>query len=89
MDLQELRVQIDEIDKELIKLFEKRMDVAAGIAAWKRENHIPVLDSARERDKINAVGAAARADLSTYTQMLYSMMFELSRSYQSKCNCKW
>ena len=84
MDLQELRVQIDEIDKELIKLFEKRMDVAAGIAAWKRENHIPVLDSARERDKINAVGAAARADLSTYTQMLYSMMFELSRSYQEE-----
>ena len=84
MDLQELRVKIDEIDRELIKLFEKRMDVAADIAAWKRENRIPVLDSARERDKLNEVGAASREDLSTYTQMLYSMMFELSRSYQEE-----
>ena len=83
MELQELRVKIDEIDRELTRLFEKRMDVAAEIAAWKRENNMPVLDAARERDKLAAIGEAARPDMQTYTQMLYSMIFELSRSHQS------
>ena len=83
MELQELRSKIDEIDAQLTKLFEARMDVAAEIGAWKRENHMPVLDAARERDKLNAIAAESREDMQTYTQMLYSMIFELSRSYQS------
>ena len=83
MELQELRSKIDEIDAQLTKLFEARMDVAAEIGAWKRENHMPVLDAARERDKLNAIAAGSREDMQTYTQMLYSMIFELSRSYQS------
>ena len=83
MELQELRSRIDEIDAQLTKLFEARMDVAAEIGAWKRENHMPVLDAARERDKLNAIAAESREDMQTYTQMLYSMIFELSRSHQS------
>ena len=83
MELQELRSKIDEIDAQLTKLFEARMDVAAEIGAWKRENHMPVLDAARERDKLNAIAAESREDMQTYTQMLYSMIFELSRSHQS------
>ena len=83
MELQELRSKIDEIDAQLTKLFEARMDVAAEIGAWKRENHMPVLDTARERDKLADIAASSRADMQTYTQMLYSMIFELSRSHQS------
>ncbi|MGN1005014.1 MAG: bifunctional chorismate mutase/prephenate dehydratase [Aristaeellaceae bacterium] len=83
MELQELRSKIDEIDAQLTKLFEARMDVAAEIGAWKRENHMPVLDTARERDKLNDIAAESREDMQTYTQMLYSMIFELSRSHQS------
>ena len=83
MELQELRSKIDEIDAQLTKLFEARMDVAAEIGACKRENHMPVLDTARERDKLNAIAAESREDMQTYTQMLYSMIFELSRSHQS------
>ena len=83
MELQELRSKIDEIDAQLTKLFEARMDVAAEIGAWKRENHMPVLDAARERDKLADIAASSRADMQTYTQMLYSMIFELSRSHQS------
>ena len=83
MELQELRSKIDEIDAQLTKLFEARMDVAAEIGAWKRENHMPVLDAARERDKLADIAASSREDMQTYTQMLYSMIFELSRGYQS------
>ncbi len=84
MDLQSLRTKIDDIDRELIRLFEDRMDVAAQIAAWKRENNVPVLDASRERDKLAEIAASTRDDLQTYAQMLYSNIFELSRSYQSE-----
>ena len=86
MNLQELRVKIDDIDQELIRLFEARMDIASEIAAWKKENNMPVLDAARERDKLADIAENTREDLQTYMQMLYSNIFELSRSYQSDLN---
>ena len=51
MDLQELRSQIDEIDDALVALFGKRMDVAAQIADYKKENNLPSYHPAREREK--------------------------------------
>ena len=35
MNLDELRLEIDKIDDELIKLFEKRMEVSAKIGEYK------------------------------------------------------
>lgn len=86
MELKELRTKIDEIDQELTKLFEARMDVAAGIAAYKKSHNLPVLDVARERDKLAEIVENSRPDMQTYTQMLYNTVFELSRSYQSDLN---
>ena len=48
MNLDELRVEIDKIDKSLVELFTKRMDVAADIAAYKKENGLTVLDATLE-----------------------------------------
>ena len=83
MDLQDYRKQIDEIDEQLVALFQKRMDVASGIAAYKKEHNLPVLDAGRERDKLNDVCSKVRPEMRNYTSVLYSSMFELSRSYQS------
>ena len=52
MNLDELRKEIDKIDNEMIKLFEKRMDVAVKIAEYKKKNGLKVLDSARQRQKL-------------------------------------
>ena len=52
MELSDYRNQIDHIDKELIRLFAERMDVAAEIAAYKKEHGLAVLDPARERAKL-------------------------------------
>ena len=86
MDIKELRGQIDTIDDELVALFRRRMEVSQQIAEYKRENHLPILVPAREREKLQDVSAKAGADMANYTRVLYSMIFELSRSYQSKCN---
>ena len=54
MNLDELRLEIDKIDDQLIKLFQERMEVSAKIAEYKRENNLPVLDPKREREKISS-----------------------------------
>lgn len=86
MDLNELRLEIDQIDDELVRLFCQRMEVAAKIADYKKENHLPILVPSRERAKLQDVAQKAGPDMANYTRVLYSMLFELSRSYQSKCN---
>lgn len=84
MDLQEYRAQIDEIDDQLTKLFERRMETARGIAEYKKANGLPVLDAGREREKLNAVCAKVSPEMQHYTSVLYSSLFELSRSYQNR-----
>ena len=86
MDLTQLRNEIDKIDDELVKLFGQRMDVAAQIADYKKENKLPILVPAREREKLADVADKAGTEMANYTRVLYSMLFELSRSYQSKRN---
>ncbi len=86
MDMQNLRGQIDMIDKELVELFTKRMEVSSRIAACKKENNLPIYDPARERIKLADVAEKAGSEMANYTRVLYSMLFELSRSYQTKCS---
>ena len=86
MDLNELRTEIDQIDDELVRLFAARMDVAAKIADYKKEHNLPILAPVREREKLQDVAEKAGPEMANYTRVLYSMLFELSRSYQSKRN---
>ena len=84
MDLNDYRRQIDEIDRQLLALFGQRMEVAAGIAAYKKEHDLPVLDGKREREKLLDVAAKTPDDLKDYAVSLYSLLFELSRSHQTR-----
>ena len=84
MDITDYRKQIDEIDDQMVELFARRMAVASEIARYKQEKGLPVLDAGRERAKLNDVCAKAPAELRDYTSVLYSSLFELSRSYQSQ-----
>ena len=86
MDLKELRGQIDEIDDEIVNLFCRRMHVAARIADYKKANGLPILMPGREREKLQDVAQKAGPEMAAYTRTLYSMLFELSRSYQNKRN---
>lgn len=51
-ELQQARNEIDEIDKELAKLFEKRMEAVVQVADYKKAHNLPVLDSTREAQVI-------------------------------------
>lgn len=84
MDLSEYRTKIDEIDRQLVSLFAERMATAADIAAYKKAHHLPVLDAARERQKLRQIAELAPAALQNETQTLYRLLLALSRSYQSR-----
>ena len=84
MNLEELRLKIDEIDDGIVKLIEQRMDVAAEIAEYKKQNNLPVLNSKREREKLADITDKSRDDMQEYMKVLYSMIFDISRSYQKK-----
>ena len=84
MDQKDYRSQLDAVDRELAALFAKRMDLAAKIAAYKKENGLPVLDLRREREKLLAVAEASPEEIREYTPRLWSLLMELSRSYQNR-----
>jgi len=86
MELKELRNQIDAIDNELVSLFKKRMELSAHVADYKKEHHLPIYVPMREREILQEVAKKAGPDMANYSRVLYSMIFELSRSYQRKRN---
>lgn len=47
-ELEKCRVEIDEIDRKIIELYEKRMNIVKKVTQYKIENSMPVLDSSRE-----------------------------------------
>ena len=85
MGLEELRQQIDAVDKRLVQDIKERMQVSAAIGEYKRAHGVPVIDSKRERDVLHKIVELADDPmLSSYYRVLYSLIFELSRSYQNK-----
>lgn len=84
MELTELRKQINEIDEQLLRLFLERMHTASDVAEYKRQNHLPVLDTARERELLSRIAAQAGEEMDSYALVLYSTILSLSRSYQHR-----
>lgn len=83
MTLEELRAQIDAIDDRLVQNFIRRMEVVAGVSQAKQATGKPVLDPAREREKLTDIASKLPPELEQYGYSLWSMIFEISRSYQS------
>ena len=86
MDLSTMRSEIDQIDTSLVELFVRRMNLSSQIADYKKEHNLPIYVPAREREILQMVAEQAGHEVSNYTRVLYSMIFELSRSYQNKKN---
>ena len=84
MNLEECRKEIDNIDKQLVALFTKRMEVAKEVAAYKKATGKAVYDAERERKLLEKVEENAGENYGDYARRLYSSILDLSRTYQSK-----
>ena len=82
MDIQELRLELNQIDKELSALFARRMSISGQVAEYKREHNTPVLDRSREREVIARAVEGKPEEYAGYIRLLYNNILDLSRAYQ-------
>ena len=84
MELNELRIRLDQIDRQMVSLFEQRMRVCEDVARWKMANDRPVLDASREKEKLQSVASQLPEDLQEYGMSLYAHLMSLSRDAQKR-----
>lgn len=83
MDLLECRNKLDVIDKQIVKLFEERMDICGKVAETKIATGKAVYDAEREKQKLDAVSAMADSEFNQVAvRELFSQMMSISRKYQ-------
>jgi len=84
MELKECRAAIDEIDRELLALFTRRLSLCADIAVWKKEHGLPALDEAREKEKLAAVAVQSPAGYETETAAFFEHVIALCRESEER-----
>ncbi|MBP5701489.1 MAG: prephenate dehydratase [Lachnospiraceae bacterium] len=85
MDISEVRKQLDECDSEIVKLFEKRMQLSEEVAAAKLESGKGVLDKDREKAKLAKVSAMVSGELNEEgVRELFRLLMSMSKKLQYK-----
>ncbi len=80
--LKDVRESLDEVDGEMMRLFERRMRLSEQIADFKMRTGMPIVDMERERKKVNGIARNASPDLAGYERTLYSLLSEMSKEHQ-------
>ena len=83
--LEKQRAEIDAIDREIVALFERRMQVVVDVARIKKENGIAILDANREKEVIAKVQSYLKDDhLKEELAEAYDTLMKVSKDYQKK-----
>ena len=82
LDIANIREKIDGIDAQMVALFRERMKVAREVAQYKQQRGLPILDAGRERAVLCKVAEMAGEDLEQYAKLVYTALFDVSRSHQ-------
>ena len=81
--LEQARNIINICDENIAKLFEDRMHAVENVIAYKKENGLPVLDAAREKEVIERNLAKIQDEkLKPYYEDLLVQLMRISREYQ-------
>lgn len=83
-DLNTCREEIDEIDQQMIALFEKRMNVAKDVVTYKLAHDMPIFQSDREKQVIEKnIQRIHNEELKKYASLYIQDMMNISKSYQA------
>lgn len=81
--LDESRKKINEIDKEMARLFEERMKAVLGVLKYKKEHNLPVFDEKREIELIERnLSLLEDESLREYYLIFFKGLLESSKKYQ-------
>lgn len=84
-ELEKCRKEIDEIDQQLIELFERRLNVAVKVAEYKAENNLPIYNGERESQVIsNNVHRLKDDRYEILARRFFIGIMELSRELQKE-----
>jgi len=87
VDLMDSRAEIDRIDRQIVELFERRMQVAGDVAEYKRSVDKPVFDKAREDAKLEAVQQLCSNDFNGHAiKEVFKQLMSISRRFQYTLN---
>ena len=85
MELTELRDKIDVIDKQIVELYEKRMEISRQVAEYKIGTGKKVFDKEREEEKLRKVRAMAHNEFNSHGIVeLFEQIMSMSRKLQYK-----
>lgn len=81
--LEELRQQLDEIDDQIVKLYEDRMRICAQVGKYKIRNGRKVADRQREREKLQDAASKVSFEYNKKEiRKLYKHLMSMSRRLQ-------
>lgn len=81
--LGELRAQLDQVDDEIVRLYEERMKLCEAVGEYKVRTGSKVFDRQREREKLADVAAKVSTDFNKKgVQELYQQLMSMSRKLQ-------
>ena len=82
--LEKARATIEEVDKEMVALFEKRFKAIKDVIEYKLENNLPINDSGREEYLIEKnLTYLIDKDLEEYYVSFLKEMFIISKFYHN------
>jgi chorismate mutase/prephenate dehydratase len=84
MSLAQMRSDIDAVDRELVGLFLRRMDIVKRIGQYKLDHNIAVLDTAREQEVVEKAATLAGGETRTEAELFMRAVMSLSRRSQQK-----
>lgn len=85
MDLEEIRQNIDKIDRDLVALIEKWITLVSQVAAYKKETGKPIYDQAREEAVLDKVSSLVQnQSFESFIRATFADIMKESRAYQAQ-----
>lgn len=84
MDLNAIRAEIDEIDEQLLRLFEKRSDLVCDVAKYKKENNMAVFQQDREQHILDKAAAGVADEMKNGVRLLFTTLMDISKCRQQQ-----
>ena len=84
IELELMRIKIDEIDDKLLVLFKERLEVSKKIGLLKKKHNIKIFDTQREQEIIDNCTQNVSDDEKKYIEKFLRNLMDISKEVQSK-----
>lgn len=85
MELDKARTEINKIDKEIVKLLQKRFNIVNEIGNYKRKQGLPIYDEAREKQVVEScISYLENKEYSKYIGDIYFQIMKCGKDLQQE-----